>query len=185
MYIRSHTPTYLCISVASASRLFSESIHSEPLGYDCQCYMWFTTIQKRYYYYYYYLVLFYNLLIMDLVRSNLERMHTVTESTLGNTCKNCIALRRPLSAYSPLYWGHCVDTLWGKTGKPDLPDTELGIVVDKCFNNRSLSNIINNFWYWTVVKTLLNKCQVLYPVDTAFMFYIVSSIKINWVWSCK
>ena len=29
----------------------------------------------------------------------------------------------------------------GKTGKPDLPDTELGIVVEKCFNNRSLSKI--------------------------------------------
>jgi hypothetical protein len=35
----------------------------------------------------------------------------------------------------------------GKTGKPDLPDTELGIVVEKCFNNRSLSKIINKNWY--------------------------------------
>jgi hypothetical protein len=31
-----------------------------------------------------------------------------------------------------------------KTGKPDLPDTELGVVVEKCFNNCSQSKMIHN-----------------------------------------
>jgi hypothetical protein len=39
-----------------------------------------------------------------------------------------------------------------KQEKPDLPDTELGIVVEKCFNNRSLSNIINNLVFKAGVR---------------------------------